>query len=83
MLDRTDQRIATKVRTRARAGHAYTLWYGIFNARESRSDGLCGDDDVFTDPSDHSAGPNAPQIAPPAPRWSGRAPERWPTRRDA
>lgn len=63
MLDRTDQRIATKVRTRARAGHAYTLWYVIFNAPESCSDGLCGDDDVFTDPSDHSAGPNAPQIA--------------------
>jgi len=63
MLDRTDQRITTKVRTRARPGHAHTLWYVIFNAPQRCSDGGCGDDDVFVDPSDHSAGFNAAQIA--------------------
>jgi hypothetical protein len=53
----------TKVRTRARPGHAHTLWYVIFNAPENCSDGACGDDDIFIDPSDHSAGFNAAQIA--------------------
>ena len=63
MLERADQGITTKVRTRARAGHAHTLWYVIFNAPERCSDGVCGDDDVFLDLSDHSAGFNAAQIA--------------------
>jgi hypothetical protein len=63
MLDRTDQGIATKVRTRARAGHAYALWYVIVNAPESCSDGLCGTTMSSPTRADHSAGPNAPQIA--------------------
>jgi hypothetical protein len=63
MLDRTDRGITTKVRTRVRPGHAHTLWYVIFNAPENCSDGVCGDDDIFIDPSDHSAGFNAAQIA--------------------
>ncbi|HEX2233304.1 MAG TPA: hypothetical protein VHG69_08065 [Thermoleophilaceae bacterium] len=63
MLNRADDGITTKVRTRARPGHAHTLWYVIFNAPENCSDGACGDDDIFIDPSDHSAGFNAAQIA--------------------
>jgi hypothetical protein len=63
MLDRADEGITTKVRTRARPGHAHTLWYVIFNAPQNCSDGVCGDDDVFIDPNDHSAGFNAAQIA--------------------
>jgi hypothetical protein len=63
MLDRTDQGITTKVRTRARPGHAHTLRSVIFNAPQRCSDGGCGDDDVFVDASDHSAGFNAAQIA--------------------
>ena len=35
----------------------------IFNAPERCSDGICGDDDVFLDPGDRSAGFNVPQIA--------------------
>ena len=62
MLERTAEGIANKLRTRARPGHAHTLWYVIFNAPERCSDGACGDDDVFIDPSDHSAGFNVPQI---------------------
>ena len=69
MLDRSDRGIATKLRTRARSGHAHTLWYVIFNSPENCSDAACGDDDIFIDPSDHSAGFNAPQIA--ATRASG------------
>ena len=63
MLERTDRGITTKLRTRARPGHAYTLWYVIFNAPQNCSDGACADDDVFADPSDHSAGFNPAQIA--------------------
>jgi hypothetical protein len=63
MLDRSDRGIATKLRTRARPGHAHTLWYVIFNSPENCSDAACGDDDILIDPSDHSAGFNAPQIA--------------------
>ena len=62
MLGRADQGITSKVRTRARLGHAHTLWYAIFNAPQNCSGGLCEDDDIFNDPSDHSAGFNA-QIA--------------------
>src|ERR671919_1034616 len=62
MLERTAEGIANKLRTRARPGHAQTLWYAIFNAPENCSDGACGDDDVFVDPSDHSAGFNVAQI---------------------
>jgi hypothetical protein len=56
-------RIATELRTRARSGHAQTLWYVIFNSQENCSDAACGDDHIFIDPSDLSAGFNAPQIA--------------------
>ena len=62
-LDRSERGIATKLRTRARPGHAHTLWYVIFNSPENCSDAACGDDDIFIDPSNHSAGFNAPQIA--------------------
>jgi len=63
MLDRSDRGIATKLRTRARSGHAHTLWYVIFNSPENCSDAACHDDDIVIDPSGHSAGFNAPQIA--------------------
>jgi hypothetical protein len=63
MLDRSERGIATKLRTRALPGHAHTLWYVIFNSPENCSDAACGDDDIFIDPSDHSAGFNAPRIA--------------------
>jgi hypothetical protein len=63
MLGRAADGITTKVRTRAHPGHAHTLWYVIFNAPANCSGGACGDDDIFSDPSDHSAGFNAPQIA--------------------
>jgi hypothetical protein len=43
-------------------GHAHTLWYVIFNSPENCSD-AAGGDDIFIDPSDHSTGFNAPQIA--------------------
>jgi hypothetical protein len=43
--------------------HAHTLWYVIFNSPENCSDAACDDDDIIIDPSDHSAGFNAPQIA--------------------
>jgi len=46
---------STKLRTRARPGHAHTLWYVIFNSPENCSDAACGDDDILIDPSDHSA----------------------------
>jgi hypothetical protein len=62
MLNRADEGVTTKVRTRARPGHALTLWYVIFNAPENCSEGVCGEDDVFVDPNDHSAGFNAAQI---------------------
>jgi hypothetical protein len=54
---------STKLPTRARPGHAHTLWYVIFNSPENGSDAACGDDDIFIDPSNHSAGFNAPRIA--------------------
>src|SRR5918996_2334965 len=53
-LERSDRGIETRLRTRARPGHAHSLWYVIFNAPENCSDQGCGDDDIFTDPSDHS-----------------------------
>jgi hypothetical protein len=62
MLERVDRGIETKVRTRARPGHAHSLWFVIFNAPENCSDGACGEDDIFIDPDDHSAGFNAEQI---------------------
>ena len=63
MLERSDRGIETRLRTRSRPGHAHSLWYVIFNSPENCSDGACGDDDIFIDPSDRSAGFNAPQIA--------------------
>jgi hypothetical protein len=82
MLERADRGIATKVRTRARAGNAHTLWYVIFNAPENCSGGACGDDDIFIDPSDHSAGFNAAQIAATRASVVWGSAGRWPTRPD-
>jgi hypothetical protein len=62
MLERGGRGIATEIRTRARPGHAHSLWYVIFNAPQNCSDGACGEDDIFIDPDDHSAGFNAEQI---------------------
>ncbi len=62
-----------------RPGHAITLWFAIFNAPERCSDGVCGPDDVFADPADHSAGPNAAQIAATRASVVGRATARSPT----
>lgn len=40
MLERVDRGIATKVRTRARPGHAHSLWFVIFNALQNCSDAV-------------------------------------------
>lgn len=61
-LVRHDRGIASRFRTRALPGHAYSLWYVVFNAPERCSDGICGQDDIFLDPRDPAAGFNAPQI---------------------
>lgn len=62
MLDREGDTLHAKIRTRVDAGHAYTVWWIIFNVPENCSDGVCGDDDIFLDPDDHSAGFNVPQV---------------------
>lgn len=63
VLDRSDGGITTKVRTGDRAGHAYTVWYAIFNAPEHCSDAACGEDDVFDfDPANPVFPFNRPQI---------------------
>lgn len=46
-LERSASGITTKVRTRAEGGHAYTLWYVIFNDPSACSGGMCGEDDIF------------------------------------
>lgn len=55
MLDRSQDAIATKVRTSAVARHANTLWYVIFNAPQHCSDELCGEDDIVTDDGSFNA----------------------------
>lgn len=63
MLDRAEDGIATKIRTRDVGGHAYTLWYAIFNAPQHCSGGVCGEDDVFAfDPGNPDFPFNRPQI---------------------
>jgi hypothetical protein len=58
-----------RARDRDQAAHPrsprsrHTLWCLIFNSPENCSDAACGDDDIFIDPSNHSVGFNAPQIA--------------------
>jgi len=47
MLERTDEGVATKIRTRVEPGDAYTAWYVIFNAPENCNTGACGEDDLF------------------------------------
>ena len=49
-LDRSEDGVATKVRTAANSGHANTLWYVIFNAPENCNGGVCGEDDIFVAP---------------------------------
>lgn len=51
----------TRVRARARPGHAHSLWLDLRRAGELQRRG-CGEDDIFIDPDDHSAGFNAEQI---------------------
>lgn len=63
MLNRSDEAIASKIRTAATPRHAVTVWYVIFNAPENCSDGMCGEDDLFLDPALGGAGGfNATQI---------------------
>ena len=83
VLYRADEGIATRVRTRARPGDAHTVWYAISNAPENCSDGACGDDDVFIDLSDHTAGFNAAQIAATRVSVVWAAPEGRPVPQDA
>ncbi len=47
MLERSDDAVASRIRTTGTAGHAMTIWYVIFNAPENCSDGMCGEDDIF------------------------------------
>lgn len=49
MLDRTADGVATKIRTRVEAGHAFTVWYVIFNNPDACNSGACGEDDIFTE----------------------------------
>jgi hypothetical protein len=46
-LDRSADGVASKIRTRVAAGHAFTVWYVIFNEPAECSDGECGEDDIF------------------------------------
>jgi hypothetical protein len=46
-IDRGEGTVASKVRTRVTPGHAYTLWYVIFNNPEA-CEGECGEDDIFS-----------------------------------
>jgi hypothetical protein len=57
-LDRTADGVASKIRTSVAAGHAFTVWYVIFNESSACSDGMCGEDDIFTESGDF----NVPQI---------------------
>lgn len=47
MLDRSDDAVASRIRTAATPGHAITIWYVIFNAPQLCSGGECGEDDLF------------------------------------
>ena len=46
-VDRGEGSVASKVRTQATPGHAYTLWYVIFNNPAACNGGECGEDDIF------------------------------------
>lgn len=61
-LEREEDTVHARVRSRIEADHAYTLWWVIFSEPENCSDGMCGDDDIFNNPADHSQGLNVPQI---------------------
>ena len=61
-LTRTDDAIATTVRTRDQAGHAYTTWYVIFNDPTQCNTTGCGADDLFVN-GDMTQGFNAAGIA--------------------
>jgi hypothetical protein len=49
-VDRTDEGVASKIRTLAAAEHAFTVWYVIFNDPEACNGGACGEDDIFSAP---------------------------------
>lgn len=61
MLERSDDAVASRIRTAATPGHAVTIWYVIFNAREHCNGGACGEDDIFIN-GDPTQGFNATQI---------------------
>ncbi|HEX6337208.1 MAG TPA: hypothetical protein VFZ85_09655 [Jiangellaceae bacterium] len=46
-VDRGENTVASKVRTRITPGHTYTLWYVIFNDPAACNGGECGEDDIF------------------------------------
>lgn len=48
--------------THLERGHAYTYWWVVFNDPSQCLNGACDEDDIFNDPSDHSAGLNISQI---------------------
>jgi hypothetical protein len=84
MLDRSDRGIATKLRTRARPGHAHTLWYVIFSSPENCSYAARGDDNILHRPErPRRRVQRAADRRDAPPRWSGEAPQRWPTRPEA
>lgn len=47
MLERSDDAVASRIRTTGTPGHAMTIWYVIFNEPDNCSDGMCGEDDIF------------------------------------
>lgn len=58
-VERGDGTARATIRSQVEPGHAYTLWWVIFNQPEA-CDGPCGDDDVFVDPADHFPDPEDP-----------------------
>lgn len=46
-LTRTDESVATRIRTAGTPGNALTIWYVVFNEPDKCNGGACGEDDLF------------------------------------
>lgn len=58
-LHRGDDAVHATIRSQLDGGHAYTLWWLIFN-NPAACDGACGEDDLFVDPANHFPDPDDP-----------------------
>lgn len=47
MVDRSSDGVTSKIRTSVNGGHAFTVWYVIFNNPSACAGGACGEDDIF------------------------------------